>query len=72
VFYGILALTLSVILIGPLGVIAARTKNACLVGGYGLFTMIGFVCFLSTGAVMVATDVTAGKQIDNYCSGNTN
>ena len=61
IYYGLLGLTLSTILVGIIGIIAARARKCLITMTYGFLSFVSFLAFLISGAVILSSTIGSRK-----------
>jgi hypothetical protein len=60
-YYGLLGLTLSTILVGIIGIIAARARKWPITMTYGFLSLVSFLAFLISGGVILSSTIASRK-----------
>ncbi len=67
-YYGVLALTVSTILVAVLGIVASKRKTCPFTFTFGLLSFLSFLAFLLSGGLLLGAAFAGAKQIDVYCN----
>ena len=60
-YYGLIGLTLSTILVGIIGIIAARARKWPITMTYGFLSLVSFLAFLISGGVILSSTIASRK-----------
>lgn len=66
-YYGLLALSLSPVVVALFGFTAARTKHWLPLLAFSIFTMVSVAAFAAAGGALMTLNIAADRQVNEYC-----